>query len=120
MKCKNMKSFQTGVDIKENEMPKIRDYLAIFVKNTERRIKIKLYLIFTAIVGVNINQFGSLKVPVIRSQYGTFSPNPRITSPAQHRQYEVSQIFTFVSFDTENFSQIFVGYEFTPKINSQI
>ena len=40
MKCNNMKSFQTGVDIKENEMPKIRDYLAIFVKNTERRRKI--------------------------------------------------------------------------------
>ena len=40
MKCKNLKTFQTGVDIKENEMPKIRDYLAIFVKNTERRRKI--------------------------------------------------------------------------------
>ena len=79
MKCKNIKSFQTGVDIKENEMPKIRDYLAIFVKNTEEGEKSDLYLLFTAIVGVNINKFGSLKVPVIRSQYGAFSPNPCIT-----------------------------------------
>ena len=69
MKCKNMKSFQTGVDIKENKMLKIRDYLAIFLKNTERRRKIRVIFDITAIVGVNINKFGSLKVPVIRSQY---------------------------------------------------
>ena len=75
-----MKSFQTGVDIKENEMPKIRDYLAIFVKNTEERRKIRvIFAIYSYCVGVNINNFGPLKVPVIRSQYGAFSPNPRIT-----------------------------------------
>ena len=42
MKCKNMKSFRTGIDIKENKMLRIRDYLALFVKNTERRRKIRL------------------------------------------------------------------------------
>ena len=42
MKCKNLKSFRTGVDTKENKMLRIRDYLAIFMKNTERRRKIRV------------------------------------------------------------------------------
>ena len=79
MKCKKNKNFQTGVDIKENKMPKIRDFLQYLWKIQGGGEKSELYLIFTAIVGININKFGSLKVPVIRSQYGAFSPNPRIT-----------------------------------------
>ena len=40
--------------------------------------------------------------------------------PAQHRPFQVRQIFTLIGFAPENFSQIFDGYEFTPKIISQI
>ena len=57
---------------KINCLAKIRDYLAKIVKNTGGWTSIGSYLPFSAAVWVNINKFGSLKVPRI-------SQNPVIT-----------------------------------------
>ena len=40
--------------------------------------------------------------------------------PAQHRPFQVGQIFTLIGFGPANCSQIFDGYEFTSKISRQI
>ena len=61
---------------KVNYLAKIRNYLAKIVKNTGRRRFIGSYLPFSAAVWVNINKFGSLKVPCIMGSIRSIFSKP--------------------------------------------